>query len=447
MGPKQTFRKAALERLSSPERLDEMMRVTSPKAWVALWAAAFLILIAIVWSIFGKIPERVDGVGILLPGGTTRVLAAPLNGVVLEVLVKPGEEFQPGTNVMRMGVGADATELELLQKRRTQLVTADEQATVAEAQQLAAEEASVVASRQQVESERQANYVSLQTAQTKYQRGMALRGTGISESELDTRRAELQQAVAAYESAGQKVKELDARSEQVRGTNRDKREARAKEIAQLDIDIEKQSRKVQSAEYVQATESGRVFEIPVRAGVNVDRNETLLRYELLNQDLKAILYVPSGPGAKILDPKEHQSASRQQPINLSPSTVKKEEWGTIKAIVAEKAAQPATRSGMIADLGNEQLVDEYIKKQGVPFRVLADLEKSPTAPETSTGYAWTSGDGPPHTRIGAGTPVTAVIITNYKRPIDYVVPIFDIIDNWRNARAVDASEPAQAKPE
>jgi HlyD family secretion protein len=434
MGPKQTFRKAALERLSSPERLDEMMRVTSPKTWLALWACAFLIILAILWSIFGEIPERVNGVGILLPGGATRVLSAPLNGVVLELLVKPGEEIQPGTNVARMGVGADATELELLRKRREQLQTADEQSTLAEAQQLAAEEASVAASRAQIETERVANYTSLQTAQTKYQRGLALRGTGVSESELDTRRADLQQANANYESAAKKLKELDARSEQVLGQNRDKRELRAKEINQLDLDIEKQSRKVQSAEYVQATEAGRVFEIPVRAGTNVNRNDTLLRYELLNEDLKAILYVPSGPGAKILDPKDPRNASHEQPINLSPSTVKKEEWGTIKAVVDEKAAQPATRSGMIADLGNELLVDDFIKKQGVPFRVLAALEKSTTAPETSTGYKWTSGDGPPHTHIGAGTPVTAVIITSHKRPIDYVVPIFEIIENWQNAR-------------
>jgi HlyD family secretion protein len=199
------------------------------------------------------------------------------------------------------------------------------------------------------------------------------------------------------------------------------------------LDIEKQSRKVQSAEFVQATEAGRVFEMPVRAGSNVNRNATLLRYELLNEDLKAILYVPSGPGAKIMDPKDIHDPTKKQPINLSPSTVKKEEWGTIRAEVAEKAAQPATRSAMVADLGNEQLVDEYIKTQGVPFRVLASLNKSTTAPPTSTGYQWTSGDGPPHTRIGAGTPVTAIVITNYKHPIDYVVPIFEIIENWRNA--------------
>jgi HlyD family secretion protein len=31
------FRKAAIDKLSSPERLDVLMEVTSPAGWVALW--------------------------------------------------------------------------------------------------------------------------------------------------------------------------------------------------------------------------------------------------------------------------------------------------------------------------------------------------------------------------------------------------------------------------
>ena len=34
----QIFRKTALEKLSSPEQLDELMKITTPKGWVALIA-------------------------------------------------------------------------------------------------------------------------------------------------------------------------------------------------------------------------------------------------------------------------------------------------------------------------------------------------------------------------------------------------------------------------
>ena len=37
------FRPRALERLSSPERLDALMQVTSPKGWLALYTIAGLL--------------------------------------------------------------------------------------------------------------------------------------------------------------------------------------------------------------------------------------------------------------------------------------------------------------------------------------------------------------------------------------------------------------------
>jgi HlyD family secretion protein len=46
-GPEQLLRKASLERLSSPEQLDMIMRVTSPLGWVALVAIGVLIVAGI----------------------------------------------------------------------------------------------------------------------------------------------------------------------------------------------------------------------------------------------------------------------------------------------------------------------------------------------------------------------------------------------------------------
>ena len=45
---KSIFRQAALERLSSPEQLDQLARVTQPVGWLALLALSLVILSAIV---------------------------------------------------------------------------------------------------------------------------------------------------------------------------------------------------------------------------------------------------------------------------------------------------------------------------------------------------------------------------------------------------------------
>ena len=55
------FRKESIERLSSPERLDQLMQVVNPKSWLPLVALGSLVGAAIIWSIYGRIPITVEG--------------------------------------------------------------------------------------------------------------------------------------------------------------------------------------------------------------------------------------------------------------------------------------------------------------------------------------------------------------------------------------------------
>ena len=49
------FREKSLERVSSPEELNDYIRVTTPSVWVVLAATILLLLGMIVWSIFGTV--------------------------------------------------------------------------------------------------------------------------------------------------------------------------------------------------------------------------------------------------------------------------------------------------------------------------------------------------------------------------------------------------------
>ena len=57
---KSIFREVSLERLSSPEQLDQMMTVTSPRAWLSLVAIAAILLTAIM-GYFRSIPNKTEG--------------------------------------------------------------------------------------------------------------------------------------------------------------------------------------------------------------------------------------------------------------------------------------------------------------------------------------------------------------------------------------------------
>jgi hypothetical protein len=91
------YRKAALERLSSPEELDSLMQVTTPKGWLALFSLGALILIALLWGIFGRIPTKVSGQGIILErmGDTASDLEA-----VVYLSPIDGKRVRPGMKIL-----------------------------------------------------------------------------------------------------------------------------------------------------------------------------------------------------------------------------------------------------------------------------------------------------------------------------------------------------------
>ena len=54
------FRKSALDRISSPEQLNETMKVAGPGVWCILAGLAVTFAAFIIWGLLGSIPETVD---------------------------------------------------------------------------------------------------------------------------------------------------------------------------------------------------------------------------------------------------------------------------------------------------------------------------------------------------------------------------------------------------
>ena len=52
------FRKKSLDRVSSPEELNDYIRVTTPSIWLILAATVILILGMLAWSVFGTVEKQ-----------------------------------------------------------------------------------------------------------------------------------------------------------------------------------------------------------------------------------------------------------------------------------------------------------------------------------------------------------------------------------------------------
>ncbi len=60
---KQVFREKSVSKLSSPEQLNEYIRVANPKIWIILGAIIIILIGAGIWGIFGKIDTTIRAVG------------------------------------------------------------------------------------------------------------------------------------------------------------------------------------------------------------------------------------------------------------------------------------------------------------------------------------------------------------------------------------------------
>ena len=73
------FRQESLERLSSPERLDELMTLVNLKAWLPLGTIGVLLGLGMIWSLVGRIPVTISGRGMLVNKDASGELVALLH--------------------------------------------------------------------------------------------------------------------------------------------------------------------------------------------------------------------------------------------------------------------------------------------------------------------------------------------------------------------------------
>jgi hypothetical protein len=93
---KTIFRQEAVERMSSPEQLDELMPVTSPRGWIALAGLSLLLVLGIAWAFLGTIETTVEGNGVLVRPGYVFLIDAPAAGIVETVHVEAEQMVRKG---------------------------------------------------------------------------------------------------------------------------------------------------------------------------------------------------------------------------------------------------------------------------------------------------------------------------------------------------------------
>ncbi|OKH32664.1 NHLP bacteriocin system secretion protein [[Phormidium ambiguum] IAM M-71] len=135
----QIFSQEALERLSSPERLDQMMQVVNPRAWLPLTTIGLLVAVAGTWSVVGRIPISVNGQGVLIQPRRVVQFQARSNGQLMKLNVNPGDVIKKGQEIGVIDKYEIKKELELEKAKLAQLQTQNQDTNKLQKQQITLE--------------------------------------------------------------------------------------------------------------------------------------------------------------------------------------------------------------------------------------------------------------------------------------------------------------------
>lgn len=403
------FRKVALERLSSPEQLDQLVQVTDPRGWLSLTGLGALLLAALVWGIWGTIPTQAHGEGILLRQGGVSDLVSPANGQVAEVLVSVGDVIAKGQPVAR--IRQDSLLRQIRDNKARQAALQSEYLTL----KRSAEEQKRLRSRdlaqQRANLERSIDALQKDVAllQERVAAGKSLLDDGLitkqtylsTQQDLNAKRDQLAQQ--RLDLSGLELKRLEA--DQLLD-----QQLEARQVTLRDLDLQTRELGAQLGENVNVLSpfSGRVLEILANRGNVVTPGAPVLSVEVLSEELMAVLFVPASAGKTV------------QPgmvVQVTPGTVKREEFGSILGRVVWVAEFPSSARGMTRLLGNEALVTKLMT-EGPPIQVNVALRRDPRTP---TGYRWSSSRGP-SLMISSGTLAAGDVVVKTDRPMFLVIP-------------------------
>jgi HlyD family secretion protein len=407
------FRKVSLDRLSSPEQLDQLLSVTDRRGWIALAAMGAVLAAGLVWGVLGSIPQNVRGTGILVKTGGVLEVIPVAGGLITDVSVNVGETVTEGQVVARMAQPEVATRLQQakatladLRARHKELEQYGDQNMRLQAENLARQRAAV---EQSIASAR--TLARWTAGKIRIQRGLVEKGLVLKQTLLENRERK-QQALQQIGRGQSELAQIAVKELELRNLRQVALADSSTRIAELERTVDQTGHELKIKTQIVTPYTGRILDILTEKGTIADAGEAILRLDLAGpavRGLEVVIFVPSSHGKQI------QPGMR---VLVSPATVKREEYGQMLAEVTSVSDFPATVKGMQRVLKNEKLV-EALSGADAPYEVRATLTVDPT---TVSQFRWSSSKGPPE-RIRSGTLALADIAVAHRRPIQLVFPM------------------------
>jgi len=405
------FRKAALEKLSTPEKLDQLIKVTGPKAWLALGTITLALGVALIWSFWGNVKTKLNATGVLL-GGEIHEVVATSQGQLVDLKVGIGNQVNYGDVI------ATVEQPQLAQQiKEAEALLAEREFELEQLQSFGTQDARLQADflrqqrmslRLQIQTQQKSlDFLSnqLETEKELLHKGLITNSQLVNtKQQIEGARNQIANLKAQTAQTSTQKLSLDFDAEQ-------RVQLMKQRIAQAERNLVQLNERYQIESNIKSSYSGEVVELLTDAGIIVGQGTPLFKlknYNGTSDDLRGVLYIPSQDGKKIKVGME---------ALIAPSTVQPQDFGFIKGKVTYVSDFPITQKGMLTSVKNDQLVQGLLQ-MGAPFEVHVEFEKSP---DSYSGFEWTSAGGP-QVLINEGTSCFGKVTVNSQPPITTVIP-------------------------
>ena len=403
------FRQVSVERLSSPEQLDQVLRVTGFHSWLSLAAVFAVLTVVVAWGYTGSIPTTATGEGVIVRRGGVLNIVARGGGAVIDVRVKPGDKVQPEQVI------ATIAQPELMEKlRATENALAD-----AKRQRLQNLQIQQDAARLQVEAlERDRTNIQLQIAalneraklaaeQTKSEEQLLAKGL-VTKQQVNTARQAQVNIQEEIDGFRVKLKQYDAQEFSVNAQPREMDLPAQANVASIERDMAGLRQQLTMAERVVSPYRGEILEAKVYPGSSVAAGQALFSIQPDAAQLEVVAYVPSSQAKDIRQGLE---------VQISPMNIKREEYGFMRGNVNYIADYPSTPEALMRNFQNASLVTA-LSQSGPVTEIHASIKENRATP---TGFVWSTSQGPP-TKITSGTICFVQIVTKREKPVTLLFP-------------------------
>lgn len=403
------FRQVAVERLSSPEELDQLLRVNSFRTWLALLAIFSVLAVSGVWGFTGSIPSIAVGQGLIIRNGGVFNVISQSNGVVLEMRVKAGDHIKPNQVIATIAQPVLAEKLRSLkaaleeaQRRREQNLQIQNNIASLQIAALGRQRVSIDLQTRQLQEKEKAITERIQSEEQLLAKGLVTR------QQVVAVRQELSAAQEQVDALQVQLKQIDSQEFAAKAQPDQSDAPMIANIAAIERDLAGLRKEIGLAEEVVAPSGGEVLETKVYAGSGVSMGQPLLSVQPDKNALEVAAYLPAAYS---------KDAATGLEVQISPLNIKREEYGFLRGNVTFVADYPATPEALMRTFENRSLVDA-LTSSGPVTEIRATIH---LAPSTFSGFEWSTSKGPA-VKITSGTLCMVQIVTKRQAPVTLVFP-------------------------